>query len=81
MKIREHPLRTSHVFWPFLTYLRTYPVILYNVLFWELSWTPLPTLISDVINGRSLREIKNPVPENRTRKWAKKVGTEKIKHN
>ena len=26
----------------------------YNVLFWGLSWTPLPTLISDVINGRSL---------------------------
>ena len=35
-------------------YLPTYLVLLYNVRFWGLSWTPLPTLISDVINGRSL---------------------------
>ena len=28
----------------------------YNVPFWGLSWTTLPTLISDVINGRSLFE-------------------------
>ena len=31
--------------------LPTYLVLLYNVRFWGLSWTPLPTLISDVING------------------------------
>ena len=39
--------------------LPTYLVLLYNVQFWGLSQTPLPTLISDVINGRSLwrREI------------------------
>ena len=41
---------TSNVFWPFLTYL---PFLLYNFQFWGLSWTPLPTLMSDVINGRS----------------------------
>ena len=35
--------------------LPTYLVLLYNVPFWRLSWTPLPTLISDVINGRSLK--------------------------
>ena len=29
-------------------------VLLYNVRFWGLSWTPLPTLISDVINESSL---------------------------
>ena len=46
---------TSHVFWPFFTYL----VLLYNVQFWGLSWTPLPTLISDVINGRS--HMRHPV--------------------
>ena len=40
---------TSHVFWPFLTYL----VLLYNVPFLVLSWTPLPTLIWDVINKPS----------------------------
>jgi hypothetical protein len=35
--------------------LPTYLVLLYNVPFWGLSWTPLPsTLISDIINGRSL---------------------------
>ena len=37
--------------------LPTYIVLLYNVQFLGLSWTPLPsTLISDVINGRSLFE-------------------------
>ena len=34
--------------------LPTYPVLLYNVPFLGLFWTPLPTLIRDVINGRSL---------------------------
>ena len=38
-------------FLAFLTYL---PGLLYNVPFWGLSWTPLPTLISDVINECSL---------------------------
>ena len=28
-------------------------LVLLNVPFWGLSWTPLPTLISDVINGLS----------------------------
>ena len=48
---------TSHVFWPFLTYIPTYLVLLYNIQFLGLSWTPLPTLISDVINGLSQIEI------------------------
>ena len=30
----------------------------YNVPFWVLSWTPLTTLISDFINGRSLRSVE-----------------------
>ena len=56
---RERQLMTSHIFWPFLTYLRpTYLVLLYNVPFLGLSCTPLPTLISDVINGRSPTEPK-----------------------
>ena len=38
--------------------LPTYLVLLYNVRFLGLSWIPLPTLISDVINGRSLLEVK-----------------------
>ena len=50
---REHSLMTALVFWPFLTYLPTYLVLLYNVPFFELSWTPLHTLIWDVINERS----------------------------
>ena len=33
--------------------LPTYLVLLYNVPFFGLSWIPLPTLISDVIDGRS----------------------------
>ena len=37
-----------------ISYLPTYPVILYNVPFLGLSWTPLPTLIWDAINERSL---------------------------
>ena len=36
----ERPLMTSLVFWPFLTYLPTYLVLLYNVPFWGLFWTP-----------------------------------------
>ena len=34
--------------------LPTYLVLLINIRFWGLFWTPLPTLISDVINGHSL---------------------------
>ena len=37
--------------------LPTYLILLYNVPFWGLSWTPLPTLIWDVINERSLMYI------------------------
>ena len=55
--IRERPLMTSLIFWLFLTYLPTYPVLLYNVPFLGLFWTPLPTLIRDVINGRSLIKV------------------------
>ena len=36
--------------------LPTYLVLLYNIPFLGLSWTPLPTLIWDVINERSLTE-------------------------
>ena len=32
-------------------------VLLYNVPFWGLSWNPLPTLILDVINGRSPKQV------------------------
>ena len=48
---RERPLMTS----AFLAIfdLPTYLVLLYNVPFLGLSWTPLPTLIWDVINERS----------------------------
>ena len=35
----------------------TYLVLFYNVPFLWLSWTPLPTLIWDVINGCSLKHI------------------------
>ena len=45
----EESKMTSH-----LIYLPTYLVLLLNIPFWGLSWTPLPTLISDTINGRSL---------------------------
>ena len=48
---------TSHIFWPFLTYLPTYIALLYNVWFWGLSWTPLPTIISDVISGLRFQQI------------------------
>ena len=49
----ERPLMTSHFFLAIFD-LPTYLVLLYNVRFWGLYWTPLPTLMSDVINGRSL---------------------------
>ena len=42
--------------------LPTSLVLLYNIQFWGLSWTPLPTLISDVINRRSY--VVNPTTEN-----------------
>ena len=46
----ERPLMTSHVFWSFLTYL---PTLSYSITydFWGCLFGP--TLISDVINGRS----------------------------
>ena len=37
--------------------LPTYLVLLYNVPFLGLSWTPQPTLIRDVINERSLTHL------------------------
>ena len=48
----------SHVFLSFLTYL----VLLYNVLFFGAILNPLPTLIWDVINGLSLREVAVTYP-------------------
>ena len=50
--IREHPLMTSSVFWPFLTYLLTLSYSLTSDFGGYLG----PTL-SDVINGRSLMEF------------------------
>ena len=47
MSINDIPL-----FWSFLTYL---PTLSYSITsLFGLSWTPLPTLIWDVINGRFL---------------------------
>ena len=44
-------------------YLPTYLVLLYNVRFFGLSWAyGLPTLISDVINGRSPRLAREYFP-------------------
>ena len=40
--------------------LPTYLVLLYNVPFLGLSWTPLPTLIRDVINEHSQIQILGP---------------------
>ena len=50
---------TSVVFWPFLTYLPTMSDDFYPIAshIWELFWTPLPTLKSDVIYGRSHRNF------------------------
>ena len=50
--IWERPLMTSLIFWSFLTYL---PTLFYSItsLFWGYFGPPLPTLIRDVINGRS----------------------------
>ena len=61
---------TSLVFWPFSTYLPTYLVLLYNVPYWGLSWTPLPTLLWDVINERSQCEnyLKEPSQKTSTLK-------------
>ena len=46
--------------------LPTYLVLLYNVPFLGLFWTPLPTLIRDVINGRSLKEFYNRIDLNQS---------------
>ena len=45
--INDFPRFFGH-FWP------NYLFLLYNAQFWGLYCTPLPTLISDVINGRSI---------------------------
>ena len=48
-------LMRSHDFWPcWPTYLPC--PIFYNVQFWGLYWTPLPSLIWDVINGHFLEK-------------------------
>ena len=48
---RERPLMTPHVFWSFLNYL---PTLSYSITtIFGAILDPLPTLISDVINGRS----------------------------
>ena len=44
----------------------TYLDLISTVRFWRLCLTPLPTLISNVINGRSLRWTETPNSE-----WAK----------
>ena len=46
----------TYVFWPFLTYLPS-PDDFYPITsdIWELLWTPLPTIKSDVIYGGSLK--------------------------
>ena len=53
----EKPSRKKYpdipCFWQLFFDLPTL-VLLYNIPIWGLSWTPLPTLISDIINGRSL---------------------------
>ena len=48
-------IMTSHVFQPFLTYLPC-PTLYHPIL--GLSWTHLPTIISDIINGCSPRGLK-----------------------
>ena len=52
--VGERSLMTSHVF--FGNFWPTYLVLLYNVPFLGLSWTLLPTLISDVIKAEFLQE-------------------------
>ena len=47
--------------------------LLYNIQFWGLSWTPLPTLISDVINGRSLLQKTNEIALASKSGWIKKI--------
>ena len=58
---RERPLMTSHVFWPFLTYLPTLSYFITPYFGDYLPWTSLPTLISDVINVRSQMLTERPL--------------------
>ena len=51
-----HYLMTSHVFWPFLTYLPTLSYSITSEFGGYLEPPFLPTLISEVINGRSRRQ-------------------------
>ena len=53
-RLRERPLITFFGHFDL-------PILLYNVPFLGLSWTPLPTLITEVINGRSLGNIDIPL--------------------
>ena len=50
--------------------LPTYLVLLYNVPFWGLSWTTLPTLIWDVINERSLTQMNSSITHIYLQVWA-----------
>ena len=71
--------------------LPTYLVLLYNVPFLGLFWTPLPTLIWDVINERSLDPVsfhqlvldgnaRNSSSVLKHRRWQlkKKIGTSQV---
>ena len=73
--VRERPLMTSHVFWPFLTYLLT---LSYSITsdFGGYLGPPLPTLISDVINGRSLSTTSQSPIQRATGKTSAQWGTE-----
>ena len=54
---------TSDIFWSFLTYILTISDGFYPITsdVWGLFWTPIPTLKSDIIYGRSLswEHLKN----------------------
>ena len=68
--LKERPLMTSDVFWPFFTYLPTlsYFILYKSPIFGGAHFRgylgpPLPTLILDVINGRSLiKYLVNTAP-------------------
>ena len=58
--------------------LPTYLVLLYNVPFLGLSWTPLPTLIRDIINERSRShcvKLQSPIRLKLLRYKARRIKT------
>ena len=57
LSYKEPSLMTSLAHFLAIFDLPTYLVLLYNVPFLGLSWTPLPTLIWDIINERSLSKV------------------------